>query len=105
MRTINDPEKRSLAPTQTVPLSVKHFTPMYRFTIRELVLLTLVVAMGVGWWIDRTRLWYHSNQMEFVAENLLLEIEHVTGKPYSVKLSDGSAWPKGREKGSGLLNN
>src|SRR5688572_13772409 len=26
---------------------------MFRFTIRELVLLTLVVAMGVGWWIDR----------------------------------------------------
>jgi hypothetical protein len=25
---------------------------MFRFTIRELVLLTLVVGMGVGWWID-----------------------------------------------------
>jgi hypothetical protein len=29
---------------------------MFRFTIRELVLLTLVVAMGVAWWIDRSRL-------------------------------------------------
>jgi hypothetical protein len=28
----------------------------YIFTIRELVLLTLVVALGVGWWIDRCRL-------------------------------------------------
>jgi hypothetical protein len=28
---------------------------MFRFTIRELVLLTLVVALGVGWWIDRSR--------------------------------------------------
>ena len=26
---------------------------MFRFTIRELVLLTLVVAMGAGWWLDR----------------------------------------------------
>ena len=26
---------------------------MFGFTIRELVLLTLVVAMGVGWWLDR----------------------------------------------------
>jgi hypothetical protein len=26
---------------------------MFRFTIRELVLLTLVVAMGAGWWVDR----------------------------------------------------
>jgi hypothetical protein len=29
---------------------------MFRFTIRELVLLTLVVALGVGWWVDRSRL-------------------------------------------------
>jgi len=28
---------------------------MLRFTIRELVLLTLVVAMGVGWWLDHRR--------------------------------------------------
>jgi hypothetical protein len=28
---------------------------MFRFTIRELVLLTLTVAMGVGWWMDRQR--------------------------------------------------
>jgi hypothetical protein len=26
---------------------------MFRFTIRELVLLTVVVAMGIGWWVDR----------------------------------------------------
>ena len=24
----------------------------YRFTIRDLLWLTLVVAMGVGWWLD-----------------------------------------------------
>jgi hypothetical protein len=29
---------------------------MFRFTIRELVLLTLVVSMGVGWWVDRRKL-------------------------------------------------
>jgi hypothetical protein len=29
---------------------------MFRFTIRELVLLTLVVAMGVGWALDHLRL-------------------------------------------------
>ena len=27
-----------------------------RFSIRELLLLTLVVALALGWWIDRTRL-------------------------------------------------
>ena len=29
---------------------------MFRFTIRELVLLTFIVAMGVAWWLDRRRL-------------------------------------------------
>jgi hypothetical protein len=29
---------------------------MFRFTIRELVLLTLVVALGVGWWGDHRQL-------------------------------------------------
>ena len=27
---------------------------MLRFTIRELLLLTLVVALGVGWWVEHT---------------------------------------------------
>ncbi len=30
--------------------------PMFRFTIRELLLLTVIVAVGVAWGIDRTRL-------------------------------------------------
>jgi hypothetical protein len=25
---------------------------MFRFTIRELVLLTIIVAMGLAWWLD-----------------------------------------------------
>jgi hypothetical protein len=29
---------------------------MFRFTIRELVLLTLVVALGVGWWLEHRTL-------------------------------------------------
>jgi hypothetical protein len=35
---------------------------IFRFTIRELVLVTLVVAMGVGWWIDRRQLQRESQQ-------------------------------------------
>jgi len=26
---------------------------MFRFTIRELILLTVIVAMGTAWWVDR----------------------------------------------------
>ena len=29
---------------------------MFRFTIRELVLLTLVVGLALGWWLDRERM-------------------------------------------------
>jgi hypothetical protein len=29
---------------------------MFRFSVRELVLLTLGVAMGVAWWVDRQSL-------------------------------------------------
>jgi hypothetical protein len=43
---------------------------MFRFTIRELVLLTLVVALGVGWWIERrtSRAW--RNRAEAAARQL-----------------------------------
>jgi hypothetical protein len=36
---------------------------MFRFTIRELVLLTLVAAIGVGWWLDRQRLTFRMADM------------------------------------------
>lgn len=29
---------------------------MFKFTIRELLLLTVIVAMGVAWWVDRSQL-------------------------------------------------
>ena len=29
---------------------------MFRFTIRDVLWLTVVVAMGVGWWVDRVQL-------------------------------------------------
>jgi hypothetical protein len=29
---------------------------MFKFTIRDLVLLTLIAALGIGWWVERRRL-------------------------------------------------
>ena len=29
---------------------------MFRFTIRDVLWLTVVVAMGVAWWMDRSRI-------------------------------------------------
>ena len=43
---------------------------MFRFTIRELVLLTIIVAMGVGWWVDRRAL---TEQMARLKSNVFLE--------------------------------
>ena len=40
---------------------------MFRFTIRELVLLTLVVAMGVGWWLDHSALSRRADLWEYRA--------------------------------------
>jgi len=51
---------------------------MFHFTIRELALVTLVVAMGVGWWRDRTRLenvvneqslFWHKERAEYLWEH------------------------------------
>jgi len=29
---------------------------MFRFTIRDVLWLTVVAALAVGWWVDRTQL-------------------------------------------------
>jgi hypothetical protein len=29
---------------------------MFRFSIREMMLFTVIVAVSVGWWLDRSRL-------------------------------------------------
>ncbi len=29
---------------------------MFRFTIRELILLTMIIALGLGWAVDRRKL-------------------------------------------------
>ena len=29
---------------------------MFRFTIRDLILLTAIAAIGIGWWLDRRAL-------------------------------------------------
>jgi len=35
---------------------------MFRFSIRELMLVTLVVALGVAWWLDRSHLAFESGR-------------------------------------------
>ena len=53
--------RSSLVPTRTKPVShypaVDFETSMkLRFSIRDLLWLTLVVALAMGWWLDHRRL-------------------------------------------------
>ncbi len=65
---------------------------MFRFTIRELVLLTLVMAMGLGWWLDRHTLkneaWAMEVAAHLVARNWAREVGHVV----EYKLVDDREW-------------
>ena len=58
---------------------------MFRFTIRELVLLTLVVALGMGWWLDHRivaarndSLWSHMLRKDHALTRISLEIDRET---------------------------
>ena len=52
---------------------------MFRFTIRELLLLTLVAALAIGWWIDRSQL-----VADFAAAKNC-ELEAADGKTYALE--------------------
>ena len=42
-----------------------------KFSIRDLFLVTMIVALAVGWWVDRSRLSAENNAVE--AEKLAIE--------------------------------
>lgn len=64
--------------------------PMFRFSIRELFLITAVVALAVGWWIEhrgKTRATKEAALQEW--KNRVLEVS-LAGKGYAVK-SEGKS--------------
>lgn len=73
---------------------------MFRFTIRELLILTVTAGLAVGWWTDHRRLTRESSDWESKAvlvTNSLLGTEHEIGKPWQLeerlKLRRASASP------------
>ena len=56
------------------PVPVLFFWPPMRFTIRDLVWLTLLVAMGLGWWIHAQRSAAEKRQLQ---RNLLMQADFV----------------------------
>ena len=54
---------------------------MFRFTIRELVLLTVAVALAVGWWLDHRSLAKEVRYLEWDLERVLPKEEPVSPLP------------------------
>jgi len=53
-----------------------------RFMIRDLLWLTLVVAMAVGWWVDRRAMTNRLDDLNWERGNLLIqnvEMQHKLG--------------------------
>ena len=64
-----------------------------RFTIRDLLWLTGVVALGVGWWVDRAQLAAQSVERDRLWKEAvtksLSRVSLRTGQPVSIKMPDG----------------
>jgi hypothetical protein len=69
---------------------------MFRFTIRELLILTVTAGLAVGWWIDHRRLSKERGVFEQLAFMTNRQHEADTGKTQTWEVL-GKAWPKGRE--------
>jgi hypothetical protein len=60
-------------------------TPMFRFTIREMVLLTMVVGMGVGWWLDRST---QARAVKEARNDAIAIAEFTSGRVFGLENSD-----------------
>ena len=58
--------------------------PMFRFTIRDLLWLMVVVGMAVGWWLDKQH-WADSKK---VAVNDARNLLQVIADPFADPLSE-----------------
>ena len=74
---------------------------MFRFTIRDLLLMTVIVAISLGWWIDRSRVAgerdsaessFHRRHREAdVAEvNLRMLVTVLRERGWIIKIDSGS---------------
>jgi hypothetical protein len=49
--------------------------PMFRFTIRELLILTVTAGLAVSWWLDRSSLASRLRTTEDLAQAAIEKIE------------------------------
>ena len=62
---------------------------MFRTSIRELLLLTTIVAMGVGWWITRNQAAAREQHWRIASVNMAVRLATETGKPVELTAPDG----------------
>jgi hypothetical protein len=67
---------------------------MFRFTIRDLLWATVVVALGVAWWVDRRRL--DARHAETKAE-----LQRIVDGQQAMVLRYIKAWNEARSLGGG----
>jgi len=65
---------------------------MFRFTIRELVLVTVIVAMGVAWGLDRARLAARVSFLQRGSDVVMEMFTNCEDGPLTVTIDDRS-WP------------
>jgi hypothetical protein len=67
-----------------------------RFSIRDLLWLTVVVALGVAWWLDRGRITAKAIDRDRAwresVEKSLSEIATRTGQEAWIEMPDGEYW-------------
>jgi hypothetical protein len=67
---------------------------MFRFTIRELLLLTVIVATSVGWWADHHRqsaaVSYYTEQYQYWRDSVELLDGMLTKLGFQIKREDFS---------------
>ena len=62
---------------------------MFRFTIRELLILTVTVALAVGWWVDHRQLWNDRERTQTViAQYEAYDLDQVL-KLYNITAAQG----------------
>jgi len=54
---------------------------MFRFTIRDVLWLTVVVALAAGWWVDRSRV-HATLARELEWRATLIPVDAAPGKNY-----------------------
>ena len=60
---------------------------MKQFSIRDLLLLVLIVALGLGWWVDR------QNRAPLLPARYQIQV--VDGRAFVLDATTGQVWEKG----------